>query len=289
MFIRTSLASILLFTSVAGCSDAAHPEDTTAIGTDDQGLGGAPEDAITLMPYGTAPALNLQLDDCKETLGVTVALWASVRALVPEKYTLASDNIMGFPPPATPLVMRAAHCKSFSINGHPGKEGHFVQIGAPIIPPDGTGMINTYQLWFYTDLLPLHLAFNAVGMPSQYNAHLNYKLDSCPPGASCPFSVSSGPGGRPPFDLTGTVVQSPAEFPLPFVTNWWFTGRTGTTKMQSTGPDGMLTASFGAANLTLSTSERSALATVLGNKTSTFPLAQQHNTVKTALLTFTRQ
>jgi hypothetical protein len=265
---RASLFSVLVSALLAGC--AASPEDaseTTA----------ATDDALGALP-------TVGFVDCVESIGVGLGPTAVVRPRVPASYILAGDPTQ----PVTPLAFRTAHCKSITVNGRNSGSHHLVQIGATIVSPDGTGDINNYQLYYYTDSRPLADALRCAGLSVQYDSELDYDYHACDPGVNCPLEVDTG-YGRPAFDLKGTVVTSGQTMQVPLVSNWWSGSGTGRIRMQSSGPDGLVTVSFGGADLTATTNSSSDLARLFGSATIGFPILQQFNTVAAGTMKVSKQ
>jgi hypothetical protein len=95
-------------------------------------------------PDGSAN-FPVEFTDCVESIGVTLVSTALARAYVPAQFILVGEG-----QPVTPLVVRTASCRGISVTEHPPKAGEIVQVGLVIVPPDGTGDINNYTLWYYT-------------------------------------------------------------------------------------------------------------------------------------------
>ena len=63
------------------------------------------------------------------------------------------------------------------MDGGPAKAGSIVQIGVVIVPPDFTGDINTYTLFYYTsDVKLAHLLEGQRRPPGAARRHLTYDL-----------------------------------------------------------------------------------------------------------------
>jgi hypothetical protein len=284
MSTRLSLLSALACILAVGC--AATPDTTssdTQATSDDDIVVGSTSEALQ-----AGPLFNLKLVDCVESVGVGLSPTALIRPRVPAQYMLASDPSS----PVAPTAIRTAHCKHVSINGRDRGDVSLAQIGATIVSPDGTGDINNYQLWYYTDNLFLAAAFNLVGVPAQFTPAFKYGYDAddCAPYTDCAFKASPGPLSRPIFKVEGTVQRSDFYMTIPFVANWWYDGCRGTIKALSSGPGGgPVTLAFGSANLTATTPENSELAQAFGGSTIGFPILQQFNAAVEGSLTVSKQ
>src|SRR5690348_9128024 len=100
--------------------------------------------ALVQIPRSTSSTFDVTFTDCLESIGVTLLPTASVRSLVPQSFILAGDG-----QPLTPVVVRTARCQHISTDGHGQRLGDIVQIGAVVVPPDFTGDINNYTIWYY--------------------------------------------------------------------------------------------------------------------------------------------
>ena len=103
--------------------------------------------------------------DCVESIGVTLVPTASARAYVPHQFILAGEG-----QPVTPLVVRTAQCSNIAVAGHEPMAGSMVQIGAVIVPPDFTGDINNYTIWYSTSNAKLATQLRKVGVDAQLGA-----------------------------------------------------------------------------------------------------------------------
>lgn len=149
--------------------------------------------------------------DCVESIGVMLAPTASVRALVPQSFILAGDG-----QPVTPLVVRTAHCRRISTDGHGQRAGDIVQIGAVVVPTDFTGDINNYTIWYYTSDLRLALRLLEAGVSAQYVPTIDYDYEA----EDATLHVRVPLPGLPRLVLSGNVVPSPQPAGS-FVANWW--------------------------------------------------------------------
>ena len=88
---------------------------------------------------------GVEFSDCVESIGVGLAPIEQVRALVPREFQLVGEGGA-----VTPIVVRTARCGRIAVDGHRPKAGTIVQVGAVIVPPDSSGDINNFTLWYYT-------------------------------------------------------------------------------------------------------------------------------------------
>jgi hypothetical protein len=216
------------------------------------------------------PGFGIEFRDCVESIGVTLVPTMSARSFVPTQFILAGEG-----QPVTPLVVRTARCGGITVAGIQSR-GEIVQIGAVIVPPDGTGDINNYTLFYYTSNLPLALRLVLAGINAQYVPTIDYdyrsQLNSLQ--VRVPFP------GLPRLNLSGTV--SPSQQPTgSFTANWWVTARGDILKMSTNVP----IIKIGNANLSLTTPQNGALGQLIGGNSTGFPLLQQFNTFASAHLT----
>ncbi len=209
---------------------------------------------------------SVSFTDCVESIGVGLVSTVDAQELVPAGFILAGSG-----QPVTPLVVRTARC-SISVNGHGSRVGEIVQIGAVIIPPDGTGDINNYTMFYYTSDLRLALRLRLAGVNSQFVPTIGYHI-----GNHNSFFVRVPFPGYPRFTLTGTVNPSPQP-PGSFISNWWQKTSRGNVKMNTNVP----VINIGGANLTLTTNPNGPLGQLIGGDTLGFPIVQQFNTFTNA-------
>lgn len=232
---------------------------------------------VSAPALASAHELTVSFVECTESIGVTLAPTAEVRERVPEAYLLPGDGA-----PVTPLVVRTAHCDGVSIGHHAVGEATLVQIGAFLIPPDGTGDVNTYAFWYQTTNVTLALALRLFfDVDAQFVPRIDYSVGEVDSNGQADFGVRVRAPGRPRFTLDGSV--TPAGFPAAnFVANWWQDTSRGTVKLSTWVPSGTL----GSAALVLDTSSPQ-LVDVLGTSTATFPIIEQFNTFGSAAMTVT--
>ena len=219
-------------------------------------------------------SFSVQFSDCVENIGVGLVPTANVRTYVPSSFILVGDG-----QPVTPLVVRTARCGSIAVEGQAAKADEIVQIGAVIVPPDGTGDINNYTIWYYTNnaKLAAHLRRAVVDVQHVQSIDYNYNAD-----VGNAFSVRVEKPGSPRLSLSGVVMPSSAPAGS-FTANWWQATCDGTVKMSTVVP----IINIGGADLTLTTNPQSALADLIGGETLGFPIIQQFNTFAAAQMTVT--
>lgn len=226
---------------------------------------------------GSVPAglqnFNVSFTDCTESIGVGLAPTANVQELVPAEFIP-----VGIGQPVTPLVVRTSQC-SISVNGQNARVGEIVQIGPVIVPPDFTGDINNYTIFYYTSDIRLALRLNFAGVNAQFVPTIGYHK-----GADNSFTVNVPLPGNPRFRLNGSVAPSPQPAGS-FTANWWQKTWNGTVKMKTEVP--MI--KIGGANLLLTTNPNNALGELIGGDTFGFPIVQQFNVFSAAQMTVTTQ
>lgn len=232
--------------------------------------------ALAAFANGSANAPEFQLQNfnvsfanCTESIGVGLAPTANVQAVVPADFIP-----VGIGQPVTPLVVRTSRC-SISVNGQNARVGEIVQIGAVIVPPDGTGDINNYTIFYYTSDLRLALRLNLAGVSAQFTPTIDYDR-----GGNNSFSVNVPFPANPRFRLNGTVTPSPQPAGS-FTANWWQKTWWGTVKMKTAVP----VIKIGGANLVLTTNGQSQLGQLIGGDSLGFPIIQQVNTFASATMT----
>jgi hypothetical protein len=225
----------------------------------------------------SAHELTVSFEECTESIGVTLAPTAEIRERVPAAYILPGDSA-----PVTPLVVRTAHCDGVNIGHHGTGDATIVQIGAFLIPPDGTGDVNTYAFWYQTTNAGLALALRwFFGVDAQFVPRIDYEVGEADGNGQADFGVRVRSPGRPRFTLGGSV--TPAGFPATnFVANWWQDTSRGRVKLSTLVPSGTI----GSAALVLDTSSPQ-LVDVLGTDVATFPIIEQFNTFGSATMTLT--
>lgn len=224
--------------------------------------------ARAAQPSGGSADFAVEFTDCVESIGVTLVPTASARAWVPNQFLLAGEG-----QPVTPLVVRTARCGGIATPAHLPKPGEIVQIGAVIVPPDFTGDINNYTIWYYTSDAQLALQLRQAGVNAQHVPTIDYDYDT---GDNSLF-VRVPPPGTPRLALSGTVTPStqPAGS---FVANWWQASGGSSVKMSTNVP----IINIGGADLLLTTNQHNPLGQLIGGSSSGFPIIQQFNTFSAA-------
>lgn len=214
-------------------------------------------------------SFQVKLKTVQESIGVGLVATESVRELVPDGFQLAGEGT-----PVTPVVVRTARSE-IAVAGQRSRLGTIVQIGAIIVPPDGTGDINNFTLFYYTDDLRLAIRLLLSGVKAQYSPTLKFQL-----GKNNSFQAKVRFPSEPQFTVEGTVTP-PAPPAGSFVANWWDQSFFGTTKMTTSVP----AIAIGGADLVLKTSPHNELGQLIGSDTLNFPVIQQYNTFANATLT----
>ena len=216
----------------------------------------------------------VEFSDCVESIGVTLAATEGVRPYVPSPFVVVGEGQL-----VTPLVVRTARC-GIAIDGGRVRRGEIVQVGAVIVPPDFTGDINNYTMWYYTNDVYLALRLALAGVHAQFVATIDYEYQ---PGASA-FHAAVPLPGVPRLDLSGTVTPSPQSAGS-FLANWWQLTSSGIVKMGTDVP----VIDIGGGDLTLTTAAHGPLGQLIGGSSIGFPIVQQFNTFVTAHMSVVTQ
>ncbi len=212
----------------------------------------------------------VEFSDCVESISVGLIPTAQAQALVPAEF-----HPVGEGQPVTPIVVRTARCGGIAVDGNRAKAGSVVQIGVVIVPPDFSGDINNYTLWYYTSDAKLAHHLERLGVAAQHVPTIDYDYE--PSGGSSPLFVAVPRPGRPRLSLDGTVIES-TTLAGSFEAIWWAKVNGGSVRM-----DTLVPAIFiGGANLTLTTDASSALGHLIGGSSAGFPVLQQFNTIASA-------
>jgi len=217
--------------------------------------------AVKANDWDDLAGFQVQFTDCVETIGVGLVPTENVEELLPPNFIPVGSGT-----PVTPLVVRTSRGK-ISVNGRQARTGNIVQIGAVIVPPDFTGDINNYTLFYYTDDLQLALRLVLAGVPAQYVPTLQYQI-----GIDNSFLVRVPAPGNPRLRLEGAISPPPGPAGS-FLANWWQASSSGVVKMSTNVP----AIAIGGADFTLSTNANSLLGQTTGGGTFEFPLVQQFN------------
>ncbi len=212
----------------------------------------------------------VEFSNCVESIGVGLVPTEQARALVPAEFQLVGEG-----GPMTPLVVRTARCNGIAVAGPRPKAGSIVQLGVVIVPPDFTGDINNYTLWYYTSDAKLAHHLARLGVRAQHVPTIDYDY-----GSDGSFFVNVPRPGRPLVSVDGTVVE-PENSSGSFVANWWAIVDGCRVKMETNVPEIFI----GDANLTLTTNPNGPLGQLIGGASTGFPVLQQFNTFADARMT----
>jgi len=215
-------------------------------------------------------AFAVEFTNCVESIGVGLIPTAQAQALLPAEFHLAGEG-----QPVTPIVVRTARCEGIAVDGNEAKAGSVVQIGVVIVPPDFSGDINNYTLWYYTSDAKLAHHLERLGVAAQHVPTMDY--DYQPGGASSPLFVIVPQPGSPALSLGGTVNGS-ATPAGSFEAIWWAKVNGGSVRMDTLVPSIFI----GSADLTLMTGASGALGQLIGGSSAGFPVLQQFNTFASA-------
>ncbi len=195
---------------------------------------------------------------------MTQVATTSARDYVPDQFVLAGEG-----QPVTPLVVRTARCGGMSVAGQRPTVGEIVHIGAVVVPPDGTGNINNYTIFYYTNDLRLALRLLLAGVKAEYVPTIDYDYIT----SNNSLRVRVPLPGLPRLEVSGTVNPS-ADPAGSFVANWWQAARGRFVKMSTSVP----LIKIGGANLVLTTNQHGPLGQLIGGGSTGFPILQQFNT-----------
>jgi hypothetical protein len=215
---------------------------------------------------------TVEFVDCVETIGVGLVPTQRARMLVPDTFSLAGEGAA-----VTPFVVRTARCRTLAVGEHKPKRGAIVQIGVVVVPPDFTGDINIFTIWYYTSDAKLAHDLSRLGVPAQHVPTIVYSYEPGEIPSSTPFFFAAPRPGRPTLSLDGAVVdpQGPAGS---FVANWWAQAAGATVKMTTTVPQ----IAIGDADLMLTTNPDGPLGQLIVGEVAPFPVLQQFNTFPAA-------
>ena len=199
---------------------------------------------------------SASLQNCTELIGFGPISFASARALVPADYTLVPFN------GSAGLVVRAARCESVRFGNSQARPATVAQIGIAVVPPDGTGDINNYQLLYATDDAQLADALNEAGVPAALDRALAYEFSPDSGGHGEVYAAVSATDTQAAWFLTG-VADLPPPGGSPVVANWWANGSQRTAKMSTSIPS----IGYGAASFSLHTSKQSLVGHLIGGNT----------------------
>ena len=233
----------------------------------------APVFVFLWLPLATAAAtasdgFSVDFNECIESIGVGLVPTDAARSFVPAGFVLAGEGS-----PVTPIVVRTARCDGISVAGSRAKRGAVVQIGLVVVPPDFTGDINNYTLWYYTSDAKLAESLRGAGVAAQWVPGIVDVYVPQVPGDLDPLSVLVPPRGNPTLSVGGHVTASTVPAGS-FDANWWVGAGRDHIKMATDVP----TIFIGTADLTLLTDASNQLGQLVGGGVAHFPILQQFNT-----------
>lgn len=215
---------------------------------------------------------TIALTDGVENVGIGLVSTERAQPLLPPPFKLANNG-----EPVTPLVVLAAECQGIAVTGAVPTPGTFVQIGLIVAPPDGTGEINIFTLWHYTTHLTLAHALKNAGLDSQHVPTIEYDVTLGGKAGSTRLTVPAP--AQPPLILAGAI-REPNQ-PVTFNGNWWGKAGNRLLKLNFVVP----AATFGEAELTLTTRASNPLGHLIGGETLNFAILQRFNTFPQARTT----
>jgi len=224
---------------------------------------------------------DVDFSGCREFAGIGSVPKANARSLVPEHFALAP----GADANSAVIVVRVSDCSGTSVDGKNPKAARVSQIGISLTGngTDPTASINNYTLWYATDLGVLHAKLTGAGVAAEVDQSITFQLspNSCTTGN---LKVGASPPHGPAFTACGTTTASTID-PSQFVAVWYQDANAGTVAMRTAFP----AIRFGMSHMTLTTPAGSALASLIGGTTLTFPFLDSYNTFAAAHMTVRQQ
>jgi hypothetical protein len=248
---------------VSACSGAAPG----SVGTTSEQVG---QSAAAVTVAGAT--LDADFTHCTEYAGLASVPLANVAGLVPAPYVPAS-----YGPGLAGFILRTAHCEGASVNGGPSHEGTVLQIGVNIVPPNNTGNINNYTVYYLTTSHALAEGLRRVGIRAEEDPFLILDAKTSATGQGHVF-LFNGFEPAPPLVIDSpTLSPTPATTPIDFIAEWWQAGAHEELDMYGTYP-GIL---FGAnsPNVSIHVPPGSPLAHVIGGTSLTFNLLSVENEI----------
>jgi len=218
----------------------------------------------------------VSFNGCSELASITTISPARARSVVPASFTLAGDDR------GAPFVVRVADCDAVTVDGGSSEPAAVAQLGISIVSPDGSGDINNYTLWYYTNNRRLAATLHRMGVAAQWTPQLGYDLAENPDHTAGKLTIDLS-SGRPPLTITAPISE-PVSTPTLFLANWWAQSDASRTKMSTPIP----TLRFGLATATLHTPRASQLGRLIGSETVSFPLLDTFNRFANASMTVSR-
>lgn len=222
--------------------------------------------------------LTINFTQCTEFAGVGPVSFGKASAVVPPQFTALSTGTG-----TGGIVVRAGSCTGVSVNGGPAIPTMFSQVGVEIVPPDNTGDINNYLLFYISDNRDLVVALNRAGAPALYDPNLLYQFTYDSTGKSGVLYVEAEAWGVPSYTIYGTETDPTAPYG-DFTANWWAVTPQGLLKEAGNYPN----ISFGTANNTVFTDKNSKLGQLIGGNTdSNFSFLPLRGIIPTAQIVVT--
>jgi hypothetical protein len=223
--------------------------------------------------------LTIDFTGCTEFAGVGPVNLAKASTLVPPQFQALQTG-----PGTGGIVVRAGSCAGVSVNGGPSIPTMFSQVGVEIVPPDHTGDINNYLLFYISNNARLVLALNLAGAPALYDPNLLYQFTYDSTGKSGELYVQAEALGVPAYTIYGAETDPTAPYG-DFTANWWaLTRQGGIVKEAGDYPN----ISFGTSNNTVFTDKNSELGQLIGGNTdSNFSLLPLRGIIPTAQIVVT--
>jgi hypothetical protein len=207
--------------AIGGCLDG--PSDPEAVASNTGALTGG---------LGNG-SLDVDFSNCTEYAGFVPVPLANAAPFVPAGYTVALAS-----PGEANAIVRVAHCASVVIDGQATGSGTVAQLGVNIVPPDGTGDINNYTVWYDTDGLALSQALRRAGIDAEFDPALVYERRPDRDGETARLIIANGVEPAPPFVIDSQVlIPTAATQAIDFTANWWQTNRGATAEMASDFPN----------------------------------------------------
>jgi hypothetical protein len=222
--------------------------------------------------------LTINFTNCTEFAGVGPVSYAKASALVPSQFQALQTGAG-----TGGIVVRAGSCAGVSVNGGPSIPSTFSQVGIEITPPDNTGDINNYLLFYISNNWQLVAALNFAGAPALYDPDLTYQFTYDSTGKSGVLYVQAEAPGVPAYTIYGAETDPTAPYG-DFTANWWAVTLRGIVKEAGNYPN----ISFGTANNTLFVDKNSELGQLIGGNTdSNFSFLPLRGIIPTAQIVVT--